>query len=99
MSTKVFRQEIRTISPAEAREMLARGRGCGWRGCEASCKGDLPFGWVNLVLYWAKMPVLDTRLIDHWVHDKVLCPAHALALDQLLMEMPTVVTEPHQGEA
>jgi hypothetical protein len=99
---KMFKQELKNVSPAEARQILEAGRICGWRDCTATCKGDLPPGWVNLLVYWSPMPVVDARRIKHWAHDKVLCPAHALALDQLLKaasasvgcvtEMPTIET-------
>jgi hypothetical protein len=80
-----------TISGAEARKLVRHGA--------AGFEGELPAGWAYLFAYWAPKPVVDARKIKHWVHDKVLCPEHALALDALLREIPAVVTSPAQGEA
>lgn len=58
---------------------------CGWRGCAAACGvHTLAEGWATVIVHDDPKPVLDLTLISRWRHDKVLCPQHALILDQLL---------------
>ena len=64
---------------------VIRGVHCGWRGCTESFNGRVaPPGWVCLIAYHSPKPILDIKQIADWRHDKVLCPAHAKELDNLL---------------
>jgi hypothetical protein len=73
-------------------QIMSMGRICGWQGCDNSCPGDLPAGWVNLFTYWSARPVLQIMEIQHWQHDKVLCPEHAAILDEVLKPYATGVS-------
>jgi hypothetical protein len=82
----VNRQEQQQAVVIEQKSVPSiRGVHCGWRGCTESFDGFFaPPGWVNLNVYCSPEPILDIRQITDWRHDKVLCPAHAKALDNLL---------------
>ena len=62
---------------------------CAWRGCTATCKGDLPRGWVFLIAYWSKKPFtnfMDIPPKDIY-RDAVLCPEHARELESHLKDL------------
>lgn len=57
---------------------------CGWSGCTEKHFGDhVPEGWRCLVVYSGRT-VLDLTKVKKWHHDKVICPAHARMLDEML---------------
>ena len=77
-----------------------QGYQCGWRGCSECFSGHVqPPGWVNLIAYHSSVPVLDIMSITDWRHDKLLCPAHAKALDDLLYPTGREAAAPAQGNA
>ena len=77
-------QASRRLEATFTRENEVLGYRCGWYGCAESFHGEQPPGWVNLIVYHAPQPVLRIRDIEGWHHDKVLCPKHSRAVDELL---------------
>jgi len=73
-------------------------RMCGWEGClEVTEKPPpIPDGWVWLLTYSDPQFVVDFRKIKQPRHDKVLCPTHAKALDDLLKQL-SVAAAPSVG--
>jgi hypothetical protein len=79
---RAARVEQRTIT---REELDAMPRSCGWAGCDASIKGDLPPDWINLLTYYRPRPSMDMLVVAAASqHDKVLCPRHAGKLDEIL---------------
>jgi hypothetical protein len=92
-ASMVERREIRNIALADVKSSR-----CGWRGCEETVeRKGLPAGWSALIVHntpietvmrlatveSARTPVLVLNRMK-WRHDKVLCPQHTKALDELL---------------
>ena len=63
---------------------------CGWIGCNDTyqLRRDfrLPDGWVVLVV--APRILKEKRDFRHTFHDKVLCPVHALAINEFIKVGP-----------
>jgi hypothetical protein len=98
---KILEQKRQRVSLAELEKMVAR-RMCAWDGCVAHFTGDMPRGWVWLMAYWAKQPVLaparDVPYAD-MPRDCALCPEHAAAFDRLLKDLGRGLDAPAAGSA
>jgi hypothetical protein len=78
-----------------------KGRMCAWDGCDEVISGDLPKGWVNLLVYWSPQPKEKFLSIPakNVYRDAVLCPAHADNFEQQLKFIPRWADKPTKGEA
>lgn len=83
----VLQGRLETITPERARELIDRGGGCCWSGCNAVFSGrPMPGGWRCLLVFWSGGPIDGIADIPGatWDRDGTLCPEHAAELERLL---------------
>jgi hypothetical protein len=77
-----------------------KGARCAWGDCMASFSGDMPKGWVFLLTYWSKRPILDFSDPNQpTMRDAVLCPEHVQALESQLKDLASALLGPAAGAA
>jgi len=80
---------------AAIRQGRLKGQRCGWDGCEETFTpwDQLPPDWCALVVSRKTIRRMQD-IVEDATHDKVLCPTHVLALDDLLCSNVEILNTP-----